>query len=42
MTFTQAELDYLARRRLVTVGPAGALQNNPAAFRPNTEISIIG
>jgi pyridoxamine 5'-phosphate oxidase family protein len=35
MVFTQAELDYLASRRigrLATVSPTGAVQNNPVGF----------
>ncbi|WP_049562003.1 PPOX class F420-dependent oxidoreductase [Nonomuraea sp. SBT364] len=35
MTFTQAELDYLAGQRLgrlATVSPAGLVQNNPVGF----------
>lgn len=35
MTFTQAELDYLAGQhlgRLATVSPAGHVQNNPVNF----------
>ncbi|GAA4220917.1 hypothetical protein FHR32_005444 [Streptosporangium album] len=35
MTFTQAEFDYLASRRLVrlaTASPDGVLQNSPTGF----------
>ncbi|NUR93239.1 MAG: PPOX class F420-dependent oxidoreductase [Nonomuraea sp.] len=35
MTFTQAELDYLASQmlgRLATVAPGGQVQNNPVGF----------
>lgn len=44
MSFTQAELDYLATQRLgrlATVDPDGAPQNNPVGFRYNPELGTI-
>ncbi|MEV6859807.1 PPOX class F420-dependent oxidoreductase [Streptosporangium subroseum] len=44
MTFTQAELDYLATQhlgRLATTGPDGVLQNSPTGFSHNPETGTI-
>lgn len=44
MTFTEAELKYLASQRLgrlATVDPKGAPQNNPVGFRLNEDLGTI-
>lgn len=44
MTFTAAELDYLASQRLgrlATVSPDGQVQNNPVGFFVNAEAGTI-
>lgn len=44
MSFTKAELDYLATQRLgrlATVAPDGVPQNNPVSFRHNAEMGTI-
>ncbi|MFF5213071.1 PPOX class F420-dependent oxidoreductase [Streptosporangium sp. NPDC000396] len=44
MTFTQAELDYLAGQtlgRLATVSPGGVLQNSPTTFHHNPATGTI-
>src|SRR5712691_9444036 len=44
MSFTQAQLDYLASQplgRLATVRPDGSPQNNPVAFTYNADLGTI-
>ena len=43
-TFTAAELDYLSSQRLgrlATVGPDGALQNNPVGFHLKPQLGTV-
>ncbi|WP_344831482.1 PPOX class F420-dependent oxidoreductase [Actinocorallia longicatena] len=44
MTFTEAELRYLASQRLgrlATLAHDGTLQNNPVGFEVNTDLGVI-